>query len=138
MRATVQERARVIRTAFVLTLSVLLLGCETLGPNALRSGRNQYNEAINNTDMEQLLLNIVRLRHTDTAYFLQIATITSRAEIGAAVGAQGGNALATLKYSEKPSIVYIPLTGESFVRQLLTRVDLQTLSLVAGAGWARP
>ena len=40
-----------------------------------------------------------------------------------------------LSYFERPTIVYIPLTGEDFVRQLLTPIDLNTLLLLRGAGF---
>ena len=77
----------------------------------------------------------MRLRHTDSPYSLQVATITSRAEIEAGGGIERGEGTAVLRYAERPSIVYTPLTGEDFVRQLLTRLDLDTLYLLYGAGW---
>ena len=40
-----------------------------------------------------------------------------------------------LAYSEQPAIIYTPLSGESFVRRLLTHIDLQTIFLLTGAGW---
>ena len=49
-----------ILTFILLALSIT--GCETLGPKAINAGRTDYNSAINKTDVEQLLLNIVRMR----------------------------------------------------------------------------
>ncbi len=40
-----------------------------------------------------------------------------------------------LSYFERPTIVYILLIGEDFVRQLLTPIDLNTLLLLRGAGF---
>lgn len=56
----------------IITASLLtsLLGCEYIGPRAVQAGRTDYNAAIKATDVEQLLLNIVRLRFSDKPYFL--------------------------------------------------------------------
>ena len=43
---------------FIL-LALGITGCEVLGPRAIKGGRTDYNSAINKTDVEQLLLNIV-------------------------------------------------------------------------------
>jgi hypothetical protein len=60
--------------------SLWICGCEVVGPAALRSGRPNYNEAIQRTDKEQLRLNIVRLRFIDRPYFLELSTISSTTE----------------------------------------------------------
>ena len=86
--------------------------------------------------MEQLLLNIVRMRFNDQPYFLEVSSISATVEAGAAFGGtdekgvEGG-----LRYLERPTIIYTPLTGESFVRQLLSPLDVQTLLLLRDAGW---
>jgi hypothetical protein len=87
--------------------------------------------------MEQLLLNIVRLRFVDSPYFLEVSSISATSEIGAAFG---GNQMDTgvgggIGYLERPTIIYSPLTGEDFVRRLLNPVDLRTIALLGGAGW---
>lgn len=113
-----------------------LLGCEYIGPRAVQAGRTDYNTAIKATDVEQLLLNIVRLRFSDRPYFLEVASISATTEASAAIGRtevssiQGG-----VSYLEKPNILYLPLTGEEFVSQLLRPLDLETLVLLRGAGW---
>ena len=71
---------------FLIFLGVAITGCEILGPRALRAGRTDYNEAIRATEIEELLLNIVRLRFSDEPYFLQIASISSTAELAASLG----------------------------------------------------
>ena len=75
-----------ILTFILLALSIT--GCETLGPKAINAGRTDYNSAINKTDVEQLLLNIVRMRANDRPYFLEIASITSTSELEAGIGAE--------------------------------------------------
>jgi len=47
----------------VMALMLLVLGgCQALGPRAIEASRTDYNTAILETDDEQLLLNLVRLR----------------------------------------------------------------------------
>ncbi len=119
----------------LMAMCLGIAGCQNLGPRALEEGRTDYNEAVSNSSIEELLLNIVRLRHTASPYSLQVATITSRVEVEAGAGLDQGEDSALLRYAERPTIVYTPLTGEQFVRQLLTRIDLDTLYLMYGAGW---
>ena len=61
-------------------LLLVVAGCESLGPQALRGGRNDYNSAINQTDVEEFLLNVVRLRFNDKPYVLGIASISAKSE----------------------------------------------------------
>jgi len=54
------------RALIAIGLCMSLAGCASFGPNSLQQTRLQYNEAVKATTEEQLLLNIVRLRYTDT------------------------------------------------------------------------
>src|SRR5215472_13993965 len=58
----------------------LLAGCASVGPEALQQNRLQYNEIVKTTSEEQLLLNIVRLRYTDTPSSLSVSTIAAQFE----------------------------------------------------------
>src|SRR5215470_6819202 len=64
-------------------LAVLLLtsACSTFGPTALQESRLRYNEVVKTTTEEQLLLNIVRLRYTDTPSSLAISAIAAQFEV---------------------------------------------------------
>jgi hypothetical protein len=54
------------RTLLTLgTLCCLLLGCTTLGPDAIRSGRLAYNEAITETNNQQILMVPVHNRYRE-------------------------------------------------------------------------
>jgi hypothetical protein len=123
-----------------------LAGCAQLGPNYLAAGRPLYNEAVQQTDAQQLLLNIVRQRYNDPVLFLDVTNITSKA-----IYSVGGTARATIPFvgsngsfapdiaprvEDSPSIFYTPNNGEKFVRQVLTPLDLRTLALVLQAGWS--
>jgi hypothetical protein len=123
-------------TALLAVLLFVIAGCAVLGPAALKGGRTQYNTALNDSSSEELLLNIVRLRHSDQPYFLQVSSISATSEATATLGgSEEKGALGGIGYLERPNIIYIPLAGDQLVTQLLTPVDLSTLRLLRGAGW---
>jgi len=115
-----------------------------MGPQVLTSGRAQYNVAVQQTEAEQLLLNIVRNRYNDPILFLDITSITSGFSRGVNAGLLGsfssGNnsGIANLggDIRENPNIFYVPNSGEKFVRQMLTPIDLRTIALLLQAGWS--
>lgn len=126
-------------------LLALLPACLSSGPAGIERSRGDYNLAVQRTEDEQLLLNVVRLRYRDTPYFLQLSSISATLvrEVEAAVSGDlveagpGGLALGgTITVADEPTITYTPLQGNDFVRQMLTPIDLRTLSLLYNSGWA--
>ncbi len=131
--------------ALALVCAVFLAGCAQLGPNYLAAGRPLYNEAVQETDAQQLLLNIVRQRYNDPVLFLDVTNITSKVtftvggNLRANVPLPGTSSIAPElgpKIEDSPLIFYTPNNGEKFVRQVLTPLDLRTLTLVLQAGWS--
>lgn len=137
--------ARMKARAWGALSALLLSACAQLGPNYLAAGRPLYNEAVQQTDAQQLLLNIVRQRYNDPVLFLDVANITSKATYSV-----GGNLRAAIPFTgttsltpelgprieDSPLIFYTPNNGEKFVRQVLTPIDVRTLTLVLQAGWS--
>jgi len=66
------------RAIVVVLGSVVAVGCTTFGPHVLGQMRLHYNDVIKRTTEEQLLLNIVRLRYTDTPSSLAVADIAAQ------------------------------------------------------------
>jgi hypothetical protein len=69
-----------MRNVFYYLLVALLMvvaGCNTVGPRSVKTGRASYNIAVQQTNSEQLLLNIVRLRYRDPPYFLEVSGIST-------------------------------------------------------------
>jgi hypothetical protein len=100
--------------------------------------------AVQQTEAEQLLLNIVRQRYNDPILFLDVTSISSgfsRQLNGNLLGSFGsgsdsGAAALGGNIGENPYIFYAPNTGEKFVRQMLTPLDLRTFALILQAGWS--
>lgn len=123
-----------------------LLGsaCNTVGPRALHSGRNAYNAVLARTWDEQLLLNLVRLRYRDTPSFLEVASISTSytfegsAAVAGTLGAGDDSADSSLGvgFAERPTITYLPLSGEKFVKELLSPIPLEIIFLLPQSGWS--
>lgn len=133
------------RLLVTLVATTVLAGCVSAGPRSLRYGRGTYNTAIQQTNSEQLLLNLVRLRYRDAPLFLEVTSISSSLsiEIGANVsgsvtpGAGGSVAPgSSAAYIERPTITYAPLQGSRFGTQFLSPIELSDLLLLYHSGWA--
>lgn len=138
------------KPAFLATLALLgaLAGCNAIGPSVLRSGRQDYNEVVQQTASEQLLLNLVRLRYLEPPLFLEVASVTASYQmesglgVGASVPNQGAAAgtvfSPTLRaaFLEKPTISFVPLQGDKFVTQLLAPISIDKLLLLFHSGWS--
>jgi len=126
-------------------LTLLLAGCVQIGPKVLSSGRPLYNVAVQESESQQMLLNIVRQRYSDPVMFLDVTSISSGFRWEASAGLlgtfnQSGNDSGIGQLggvvSETPFITYAPNTGEQFVRQMLAPIDLRTVARIVQAGWS--
>ena len=138
---------RRLERLFVVLVASIATGCTAISGNVLRDNRDKFNEISQITNAEQLLQNIVRLRYANSPYFLEISSVSTSATmagslsisgntIGAGLGLSPNTVISpAVSYSQTPSFVFQPLTGEKFARQLLRPVDLRTLALLRTAGW---
>jgi hypothetical protein len=131
-------------------LGLVLTGCQ-MGPRAMRLGHPEYASAVGTVMDQQMLLNLVRLRHRATPVWLEISSISTQFEAVASAdisgtlnenvsldGANNPDALglgAGIGYSERPTISYSILGGEEFIRRLLTPIPLIGVALLAESGW---
>jgi hypothetical protein len=117
-------------------------GC--VGPAAIRHTRLRYNEVVRDTNDQQLLLNLVRLRYADSPVFVDLPNITSQFEIagrGNYLGGYGNQTKgpASLGYGElslrdTPTLSYHPREGREIAKALLTPLSSDLLIVVnAGA-----
>ena len=119
-----------------------LQACSSLGPSTLSQGRPAYNEAIAAAYSEQYLSWIVRLRYGLPTSQLAVSSITagvrfsSTANVNVGVGPESnylGNLVPLsggVTYDENPTISYVPLQGEQYLRNLLSPVPMELLGLL--------
>ena len=79
-----------MKASLLLALAVTAMaGCTTnYGARAVAPSGYQYNYAIAQSQDEQLLLNIVRLRYRDTIVFMDIGSVTTQRQYVAGVSAE--------------------------------------------------
>lgn len=116
-----------------------------MGPRQIDHGRLRYNEAVQRTFQQEMLLNLVRLKYRDNPEFLSIGGIAAQYSFEGSAGAgltfpAGGADVLGLTgrvaRSEKPTISYTPARGEDFQKGLLAPIDIETLQLLARTGWS--
>jgi len=104
----------------------------------------QINDTIRATHIEQLLLNIVRLRYDDTPYFLQVSSISTQFSAQSSLGLSGSfpqqapNAFGLtggVAYAENPVVTWsLPDSRDQYAR-LLAPMGADQLTSLASAGW---
>jgi hypothetical protein len=124
----------------VLAASAGMSGC--LGPRAVRYTRLRYNEVVRDTNDEQLLINIVRLRYADSPVFIDLPNITSQFEMAGGGNYLGGygnqtNAPASLGFGsmslrDTPTLSYHPREGREIAKALLTPLSADLFIVVNG------
>ncbi len=145
MRHYVNGNAVVWWITGVLVFFAGLSGCAGVGHGRIEGERSNYNIAIQRSNDEQLLLNLVRLRYRDTPFFLEVSSVATQFTYSA--GANAKSALASgikamfdlgaeAAVQESPTVTYAPLQGEEFIQRFLSPVPMETVALLARTGWS--
>jgi hypothetical protein len=137
-----------MRATFCLCLAVALFtGCTHLGPRTVAVDRFDYSTAVADSWKQQTLLNIVKLRYADLPVFVDVASIVSGysmetsgnigGQISSANAIQGNSLLlgAAGKFTDRPTITYVPMTGQKFLHGLLTPIDPKNIFFMLQAGY---
>jgi hypothetical protein len=138
-------KKNIYRTVVITcVLGCLQTGCTVVGPAAIHSGRLAYNEAIIETDNQQMLLVVVRNRYGERSNLLAIASVTANVRISTSTGIEAGvgdsdsyagNLVpfsAGFVYEENPTISYTPVGGEQYAHQMMTPISVTTLAHFTG------
>jgi hypothetical protein len=138
---------RVVAWCLALSALVLFSGCTTIGPRSIGVDRFDYSTAIGESWKQQTLLNIVKLRYMDLPVFVDVASIVAgysmetTGSIGGQIysGSTGPDDILSLgasgKFTDRPTITYVPLTGEKFLRGLMTPIDPKKIFFILQSGY---
>ena len=135
-RATLRHIASV-------SLLVVTCGCG-LQADIIQSRHWDLNETIRETNNEQLLLNLVRLRYDEEPYFLQVSSITTNFSAGATLGAsgtfpeEGPNVLGLnggVSYSESPSVTWSIPDSREFLGRFYAPVGADQIAVLTQSGF---
>ena len=113
--------------------------------------RIDYASAIGNSWKEQTLLNIVKLRYADMPIFLEVAQVIAGYQLQSALSgsftlgnftssfidrlAATGGATAASTYTDRPTVVYQPLTGVDFLKRLMTPIPPSSVLFMLQSGY---
>jgi hypothetical protein len=142
------DRRRDATNFCLLLAATLFAGCTHVGPRTITADRFDYSTAIADSWKQQTLLNVVKLRYMDLPVFVDVASIVSGYSLETGVSAAGqlsssgaiqGNTV-TLggsgRFTDRPTITYVPMTGEKFLRGLITPIDPKSIFFMLQAGYA--
>ncbi len=121
-----------------------LASCRSMGPKTIPPDGFNYNAQIALQDNEQLLLNIVRLRYAEVPQFLVVSSVinqysrTGGAGVSGEYQIPGGRVGGNLNgsWTDRPTITYAPMTGQSFSQSLLTPLPPSVLFFLIQSGWS--
>ena len=136
-------------TLTALSLSICTLwGCTGIGHHTVARDRFDYTGAIGDSWKEQMLINTVKLRYGDTPIFLDIASVISQYSIESLVDVRlswvhpvtsvATNTQSTggaVRYTDRPTITYTPLSGEKFARSLMKPIPPPAVLSLIQAGF---
>jgi len=125
----------------VLAVLLPLLGsaCGSIGPKKITADRLDYSTVLAESWKKQMLLNIIKVRYLDLPIFLDVGQLvtgysmeTSMNMGGSVAGGTGvGSIGASGRYTDRPTITYMPMTGDRFLESFLTPIQpLHVFSLV--------
>lgn len=130
-----------------MSLVAVCTGCHSIGPATLPRDRFEYSSSVAESWKRQTLLNIVKLRYVDPPVFVDVGQIVSgySLETGLAAGgslpengALGGNTATlggTLRFTDRPTITYTPLTGNKFIKALMTPLPPDSVFFTVQSGY---
>ena len=151
MRSILEIVVRSLRWLPAVLLTLMLptvTGCRHLGPKTVPVDRFDYSTAIADSWKQQTLLNIVKLRYMDLPVFVDVASIVSGYSMQTGVSVNGtlstenavqgdfaslgGHAI----YTDRPTVTYVPMTGDKFLRGLITPIDPKNIFFLLQSGYS--
>ncbi len=140
-----------------LLAAALLFGiagaCSSIGPDTVPRDRSDYAAAIGDSWKQQTLLNIVKLRYGDFPVFVEIAQVIAGYQLQTTVtagfsaqnyipsatnvpAAIGGSAAVGATYIDRPTVIYAPLTGNEFIKKLMSPVPPSAVLFLLQSGYS--
>ena len=129
-----------------LTLAATM-GCRSVGPATVARNRFDYSASISESWKRQTLLNIVKLRYFDPPIFVDVgqivagyqlqgnATLAGQISSGSAVQGNSLTMGGSATYIDRPTITYVPLTGNKFIKGLMTPLSPESVFFTIQSGW---
>jgi len=128
-------------------LALLLASCGSYGPRTMDRDQINYGNSIGETWKNQMLANIVKIRFVDMPVFVDVGSIVSGYTLSTTVNGRlgfsdsfiAGNSQglgASGTYTDRPTITYMPKTGDDYLRAILEPVSPSNLLALIRAGYS--
>jgi hypothetical protein len=136
-----------VQYCFLSLAMIAQTGCRSIGPETVPRDRAEYSVALSESWKRQTLLNIVRLRYVDPPMFVDVASIVAgyQLQLSGNVGGQissvnaiQGNTFnmgGAATFVDRPTITYVPLTGNKFIKGLMTPLPPDSVFFMIQSGW---
>lgn len=124
---------------WIMVITFFIAGCKSIGPKKMTRDRFDYSHALADSWKKQMLLNIVKVRYLDLPIFLDVGQLVTGYSMETSVNLGGsmssannfGSFGAQGRYTDRPTITYMPLTGERFLEGFLIPVKpINVFSLI--------
>ncbi len=124
--------------------------CSAVGTQSIDWGRTPYNQAIHSTAEQQTLLNIIRVSHDETPFFMDVSEVDEATTVGASIigGPSNIGATPNLKSTsagtiegswgtavEAPTVRYLPLLWQPLIAQVSTPLTVDALTNLYDSDW---
>ena len=132
---------------FLAFFGAMLAGCSSYGPRSMDRDQLDYGKSIGENWKNQMLANIVKMRYVDMPVFVDVGSIVSGYSLSTTVNGNlgfgnsftGGNAQglgASGTFTDRPTITYMPKTGDDYLRAILEPVEPKNLLSLIQAGYS--
>jgi hypothetical protein len=122
----------------IFVFAFCLTGClhPRIGPQSLPRDRGAYSTSLADSWKEETLLNIVKVRYLDPPIFVDVGnivasyTLAQNASVGGTIIPNGGSSATlggSVGLSNSPTITYTPLTGNAYIKGLVTPLPPEVL-----------
>jgi hypothetical protein len=134
-----QQPARGMKkAAWGILLLVGLSGCASIGPSTIAPDRFDYITAISDSGKSQMLLNLVKLRYGDAPVFLDMSSVINQYAVEGSfgfIGSSSSSGSGQARYTDRPTITYLPVSGDKFARGLVTPIPPPVILNLIQAGY---
>jgi hypothetical protein len=130
-------------------LFFLTSGCVSVGPEILPKDRYNYNLAMNRSNHQEILLNLVRLRYDENPMALKVSSISGSASLSNTLGLSGSLTLPnpgkgngslspspSISYSDNPVISYTPLDDQAYYQSFFSQLNLYDVYVLLKSSWS--
>lgn len=139
---------RKILSCLCVITTIAVSGCSVVGLGNVPQNRENYNRALDTSENEQFLLNIVRMHFGESPYFVSVDSITATtslmlggdAKIGQSNAGNVNNGLLwnfspQVSFTQAPTVTYSPIQGNKFANGMITPLSLDKVYILLNSGY---